>query len=87
MSPGLRSFLPKPTLRLGGALEGLGEGLDTLKGGRGCLVVTDLRVEVLVVVVVVGFVVVVVIGPHERSARTKWRYKLIFYELYFIRNT
>ena len=32
--PGLRSFLPKPTLRLGGALEGLGEGLDTLKGGR-----------------------------------------------------
>ena len=69
MSPGLRSFLPKPTLRLGGALEGLGEGLDTLKGGRGCLVV-GLLVEVLVVIVVAGVVVVVVIGPHERSART-----------------
>ena len=49
--PGLRSFLPKPTLRLGGALEGLGEGLDTLKGGRGCCLVVDLMVEVLVIVV------------------------------------
>ena len=72
--PGLRSFLPKPTLRLGGALEGLGEGLDTLKGGRGCCLVVDLMVEVLVIVVVAGFIVVVVIGPHERSVAGTKRY-------------
>ena len=72
--PGLRSFLPKPTLRLGGALEGLGEGLDTLNGGRGCCLVVDLMVEVLVIVVVAGFIVVVVIGPHERSAAGTKRY-------------
>ena len=74
MSPGLRSFRPKPTLLLGGALEGLFEGLgwglngglETLKGGNGWFVV-----DVVEVVVVVGGggvdTVVVVRGPHDRS--------------------